>query len=215
MNRKKITNILMLTLIATTSTQAITYANTLSNLENKSQLEIEKNNSISEQLSNLEKKYGVKIDLNEEINQEDIYFIEDSIKNTLKSIDELRTELSVPKKIEFNSLERASQEYSGTTYVEALIPAIGLYNVYIPYNYTIVQAGGNPPYFSNASAGVSYGGGISIGTYSHQESWAEITSRDGRQNNVLELRAKGTIVYSVGKVNISLPNQVFLKTFYL
>lgn len=176
---------------------------------------IESQDSIKLQLQALEEKYGAKITPTKEILQKDIPLIEKGIQDSLANVEQLKSELSTPEKIEINSSSRVSQNFSGTAKVGASIPAIGVYTVYIPYKYTLVQAGGNPPYFANASTGGSYGAGIALGSYSHQDSWAKITSQNGRYNNVLELRAKGTIVYSAYGATITLPNQTFLKRLYL
>lgn len=54
---------------------------------------------------------------------------------------------------------RAYQNYSGTAVVDASVPAIGFYKIFIPYRYTVVTSGG-APYFSNARAEDSYAGGF-------------------------------------------------------
>ena len=215
MKRKGLMKVFYLSLITTMSIGTIASAKPMAKtFENTNLSQIEVNGSIYNQLKGLEEKYGVKITQTKEIYQKDIPLIEKSIQDGINGLDELKAKVSVPEKVEFNSLTRVSQDYRGTTYVDATLPNIGLYRVYIPYSYTVVQAGGNPPYFANASTGVTYGLGVAIGAYAHQESWAEIIS-NGRPNNILELNAKGSIVYSVGITQITLPNQVFLKTFYL
>lgn len=214
MKNKTLIKTLCLGIIMLTSIESITSAQSITTtLKYPSTLKLESSLSISEQLQNLESKYGVELTPTKEISQKDIALIEQSIKDVINSINEIKAEISVPEKIDVSA--RISQKFSGTATVGASIPAIGAYNVYIPYEYTLVQVGGNPPYFSSASTGVSYAAGIAIGAYSHQETWATITSQSGGTNNVLELRAKGTIVYSAGITNITLPNQVFLKRLYL
>ncbi|MCI9302842.1 abortive infection system toxin AbiGii family protein [Clostridium sp.] len=214
MKNKMLIKMICLGIIFGTSIEAIPSAHTISSLsKDKNKTIIENNIQILQKIKNLEAKYDIEITPTKEISADDIYLIESSIKDTIESLNKIKAQLNIPEKINF--LSKAYQKFSGTAKIGASIPALGVYNVYIPYEYNVVQSGGNPPYFSSASTGVSYAAGIAIGSYSHQDSWATITSQSGRINNVLELRAKGTIVYSVSGVNITLPNQVFLKRFYL
>lgn len=171
--------------------------------------------SIEINIDNLEGKYGVELDLPNDITKDELKTVENEIKNLVSNVEKAKAELSIPEKVQYESLNRVSQNFSGTAVVDATLPAIGLYKVSIPYKYTVTTAGG-APFFERASAGVSYGSGVALGAYSHQSSWTTILSRNGRKNNVLEVNAKGTIVYSlpVGG-SVTLPNQVFLKTFYL
>lgn len=198
--KTKFIKTLFLTSLITMSLSSFTFAKGLSQ---------------DEFIKNLENTYNVEIELNQDnLTDMDLINIKNKIETMNLKIENLKKELSVPEYITFNKLLRASQNYSGTAVVDASVPAIGFYKIFIPYRYTVVTSGG-APYFSNARADGSYAGGLSIGTWSCYSSWTEIYSRNGRRNNVLDINTKGSITYSVGPGNVTLPNQVFVKTFYL